>query len=102
MHIVHVDIKVNPESIDAFRLATLENARTSAREPGVARFDFLQNIEDPARFTLVEVYRTPEDVAKHKQTAHYAGWNESVATMMAEPRTRLVFTNMFPPDEGWG
>jgi len=102
MHIVHVDIKVNPESIDAFRLATLENARTSAREPGVARFDFLQNIEDPARFTLVEVYRTPEDVAKHKQTAHYASWNESVATMMAEPRTRLVFTNMFPPDEGWG
>ncbi len=102
MHIVHVDIKVKPEAIDTFRSATLENARNSAREPGISRFDFLQNTEDAARFTLVEVYRSPEDVAKHKQTAHYAKWNETVAPMMAEPRAREVFTNLFPPDEGWG
>jgi len=102
MHIVHVNIKVKPEAIDAFRLASLENALHSAREPGIARFDFLQDAEDPAHFTLVEVYRGPEDVAQHKQTAHYAAWNEAVAAMMAEPRTKMVFTNLFPPDEGWG
>ncbi len=102
MHIVHVDIKVKPDAIDAFRMATLENARNSAREPGIARFDFLQNAEEPARFTLVEAYRTGDDVARHKQTAHYAAWNEAVASMMAEPRTRQVFTNLFPPDEAWG
>jgi quinol monooxygenase YgiN len=102
MHIVHVHIKVKPEAIDAFRMATLENAQNSAGEPGIARFDFLQNAEDAARFTLVEVYRSTEAVAIHKQTSHYAKWNETVAGMMAEPRTREVFRNLFPPDEGWG
>jgi len=102
MHIVLVNIKVKPEAIDAFRVASRENALNSAREPGIARFDFLQDTEDPAHFTLVEVYRTADDVAKHKQTAHYATWNESVASMMAEPRTRVVFTNLFPPDNDWG
>ena len=102
MHIVHVHIMVKQESIDAFCRATLENARNSIREPGVARFDFLRNAEDPARFTLVEVYRAHEDVAKHKQTAHYETWNQTVASMMAEPRTREVLANLFPGDEGWG
>ena len=102
MHIVHVHITVKPEAVDAFRQATLQNARNSVREPGVARFDFLQDAEDPLRFTLVEVYRTPDDVARHKQTAHYASWNETVAPMMEEPRRREVFSNLFPPDEAWG
>ena len=101
MHIVHVFITVNPESIDAFRLATIDNARNSLQEPGVARFDFLEDVEQPGHFTLVEVYRTSEDGSRHKETAHYRRWAEVVAGMMAAPRTRTVLTNVFPGDDGW-
>ncbi|OJH40688.1 antibiotic biosynthesis monooxygenase [Cystobacter ferrugineus] len=99
--VVHVQIRVKPESIDAFREATLANARQSVKEPGVARFDVIQDSEDPTRFVLVEVYRTPEAPAAHKETAHYLTWRDTVASMMAEPRTSRKFTNLFPADEGW-
>ncbi|MFY0579808.1 putative quinol monooxygenase [Cystobacter fuscus] len=99
--VVHVQIRVKPESIDAFRAATLANASQSVKEPGVARFDVIQDSEDPTRFVLVEVYRTPEAPAAHKETAHYLTWRDTVASMMAEPRTSRKFTNLFPSDEGW-
>ena len=102
MHIVHVFISVIPESVEAFRLATLDNARNSLQEPGVARFDFLEDVEQPGHFTLVEVYRTAEDAGRHKDTAHYKRWAEAVAGMMASPRTRAVYRNLFPADSGWG
>jgi quinol monooxygenase YgiN len=102
MHIVHVFISVIPESVEAFRLATLDNARNSLQEPGVARFDFLEDVEQPGHFTLVEVYRTTEDASRHKETAHYKRWAEAVAGMMASPRTRAVHRNLFPADSGWG
>jgi quinol monooxygenase YgiN len=102
MHIVHVFISVLPESVEAFRLATLDNARNSLREPGVARFDILEDAEQPGRFTLVEVYRTTADAARHKETAHYKRWAETVGGMMAAPRTRSAYRNVFPADEGWG
>lgn len=101
MHIVHVFISVVPESIEAFRQATIDNARNSLQEPGVARFDFLEDTEQPGRFTLVEVYRTPDDAARHKETPHYKRWAEAVAGMMAAPRTRTVFRNITPSDDGW-
>jgi quinol monooxygenase YgiN len=101
MYIVHVHIHVKPECIEAFKEATLENARNSLQEAGVVRFDVLQQADDPTRFVLVEVYRTPEDPAKHKKTAHYNRWREVAEPMMAEPRTRVVYANVFPPDEGW-
>ena len=96
MFIVHVQVHVKPECVDAFRAATLENARSSVREPGIARFDVVQDNADPAHFVLVEVYRTPDDPAKHKETAHYAKWRDAVADMMAEPRTSAKFANVFP------
>jgi (4S)-4-hydroxy-5-phosphonooxypentane-2,3-dione isomerase len=99
--VVHVQIRVKPDSIDAFRAATLANASQSVKEPGVARFDVIQDSEDPTRFVLVEVYRTPEAPAAHKETAHYLTWRDTVASMMAEPRTSRKFTNLFPSDEGW-
>ncbi len=95
MYIVHVHIRVKPEFIQAFQEATLENARNSVREPGVARFDVIQQADDPARFVLVEVYRTPDDPAKHKETAHYNRWREVAEPMMAEPRTRVVYNDVF-------
>ena len=102
MFIVHVQVHVKPECVDAFRAATLENARSSVREPGIARFDVMQDNADPAHFVLVEVYRTPDDPAKHKGTAHYAAWRDTVADMMSEPRSSAKFTNAFPDDDGWG
>jgi autoinducer 2-degrading protein len=102
MFIVHVHVHVKPESVEAFQEATLENARNSVQEPGIARFDVLQELEDPTRFVLVEVYRTPEDPARHKETAHYQTWRETVAEMMAESRHSLKYANLFPGDEGWG
>jgi len=101
MFIVHVSIHVRPEDIAVFKDATLENARNSIQEPGVARFDVMQQQDDPTRLLLVEVYRTPEDAASHKETAHYKKWRDTVAQMMAEPRTSVKYTNVFPDEKGW-
>jgi len=101
MFIDHVAVHVRPETIAAFKDATLENARNSIQEPGVARFDVMQHQDDPTRFLLVEVYRTPDDPVRHKETAHYKKWRDTVAHMMAEPRTNIKYTNVFPDEEGW-
>jgi quinol monooxygenase YgiN len=101
MLIVHVYVHVKPEFIDAFREATVENATNSVEEPGIARFDVMQQSDDPARFLLVEMYRTPEAAARHKETAHYAKWRDTVAPMMAVPRTSIKYTNIFPADEAF-
>jgi quinol monooxygenase YgiN len=101
MFIVHVHVCVKPDCIAAFRDATLENARHSLQEEGIARFDVLQQQDDATNFVLVEVYRTIEDAAKHKETAHYAKWRDSVADMMATPRRSVKYENVFPPDREW-
>lgn len=101
MIVVHVFVHVKPDSIDAFREATIDNARNSVLEPGIARFDVLQQADDPARFVLVEIYRTAEDTIRHKETAHYARWRDAVASMMAEPRTNIKYANVFPDDAGF-
>ena len=102
MFIVHVFVHVKPEDIDAFKAATIENAVNSVRETGVARFDVIQQQDDPSRFVLVEVYRTPDDANRHKETAHYLKWRDTVAGMMAEPRSSIKFSNIFPDEQGWG
>ena len=101
MFIVHVFAHVKPNQVEAFRAATLENARNSIQEPGIARFDVIQQQDDPARFVLVEVYRTSDAPARHKETAHYQKWRDTVADMMAEPRTSVKYTNVFPDEQGW-
>jgi quinol monooxygenase YgiN len=101
MLIVHVHVSVKPESVEAFKAATIENASASLGEPGVARFDVIQQQDDPSKFVLVEVYRSPEAAAAHKETAHYAEWRDTVAPMMAEPRRSVKYSNIFPGDEGW-
>ena len=101
MLIVHIHVHVKPEFVEAFRAASLENARNSIQEPGIARFDVIQQMDDPTRFILVEVYRTVDDPARHKETPHYARWRDTVAEMMAEPRTAVKFANLFPEDSGW-
>ncbi len=101
MFIVHVFVHVKPECVEAFKAASLENAQNSVQEPGIARFDVLQQQDDPTRFVLVEVYRTPDDPARHKETAHYQKWRDTVADMMAEPRSSIKYTNLFPDDRGW-
>jgi quinol monooxygenase YgiN len=92
---------VKPECVAAFIAATRENARQSVREPGIARFDVAQQADDPTRFVLVEAYRNPEAPAAHKETAHYATWRDTVAPMMASPRTSVKFGSLFPEDSGW-
>ncbi|MEW6747097.1 MAG: antibiotic biosynthesis monooxygenase [Planctomycetota bacterium] len=107
MLIVQVQVHVKADRVEAFREATRENARHSLQEPGVARFDVIQQRDDPTRFVLVEVYRTESDPARHKETAHYKKWRDTVAAMMAEPRASLQYVNVFPDDDfrgrgGWG
>lgn len=102
MFIVHVSVQVKPGMEEAFKSASLENARNSIQEPGVARFDVLQQQDNHTLFMLVEVYRTPQDPARHKETAHYAAWRDAVEPMMARPRSSVKFDNCFPPGEGWG
>ena len=102
MLIVHVHVHVKPEHVGAFREATLENARHSVEEPGVLRFDVIEERGRPERFVLVEIYRTEDDAAKHKETAHYLAWRDRVAEMMADPRSSVKYEAAFPIDElGW-
>jgi quinol monooxygenase YgiN len=101
MLIVHVHVQVKAEWVEAFGAASFENARQSVQEPGIARFDVVQQADDPTRFVLVEVYRTDDAPAQHKETAHYATWRDTVADMMAEPRRSMKYRNVFPDDAGW-
>jgi quinol monooxygenase YgiN len=101
MLIVHVHVRVKPECVEAFKEITLANARASVQEPGVARFDVVQQKDDPTRFVLVEAYRTADAPARHKETAHYAAWRDAVAALQAEPRHSVKYTNLFPTDATW-
>ena len=101
MLIVHVHVTVKPDCIEAFKEATIDNARNSRKEPGIARFDVIQQNDDPTRFVLVEVYRSVAATAAHKETAHYAAWRERAEPLMAAPRTRQQYTNVSPGEEGW-
>ena len=101
MLVVHVHVQVKPDGIEAFRAASIENARHSVQEPGIARFDVVQQSDDPTRFVLVEVYRDAEAPARHKETAHYAKWRDAVADLMAEPRRSVKYVSLFPEDAGW-
>jgi autoinducer 2-degrading protein len=101
MLIVHVHVHVKPESVADFRQATIENARSSVQEPGIARFDFVEQQDDRTRFVLIEVYRSAEAAAAHKETAHYAKWRDAVATMMAEPRHSVKYNCVFPEPQDW-
>jgi quinol monooxygenase YgiN len=101
MFIVHVHVHVKPEFIDAFREASAENASQSVHESGIARFDVIQQADDPSRFVLVEIYRSVDATAQHKETAHYAKWRDTVAPMMAEPRTSVKYANAYPPDDAF-
>jgi (4S)-4-hydroxy-5-phosphonooxypentane-2,3-dione isomerase len=101
MFIVHVSVQVHPEKIDAFIAATIENARNSIREPGIARFDVAEQQDAPGSFMLVEVYRNTEAAAAHKETAHYKKWRDTVADMMAQPRSSVKYRNLFPDEQGW-
>jgi quinol monooxygenase YgiN len=99
MNIVLVHVHVKPEFVDAFKQASAENASNSVKEAGIARFDVIQQNDDPTRFILVEVYKDVEASAAHKETAHYAKWRDTVAEMMAEPRQGIKYTNIFPAEE---
>jgi quinol monooxygenase YgiN len=101
MVIVHVFVHVKPEAVEAFKAASIENARHSVKEPGVARFDVIQQQDDPTRFVLLEAYRAVSDPARHKETSHYQKWRESVADMMAEARTAITYANVYPDDIKW-
>jgi autoinducer 2-degrading protein len=101
MLVVHVHVHVKPDYVESFREASIANASNSIQESGVARFDVIQQNDAPTRFILVEVYRTADDPARHKETTHYKKWRDTVADMMAEPRQAVKFTNAFPDDEGW-
>ena len=96
MLIVHVQIQVKPEQVDAFKAACIENSRNSVQEPGIARFDVLQQQDDPTRFVLVEIYRSALAPAAHKETAHYREWALAVADMMAVPRSSVKFDRVYP------
>jgi len=101
MNIVYVHVHVKPEFVEAFKQVTIENASNSVKEEGIARFDVVQQTNDPARFILVEEYKTAEASIAHKETAHYAKWRDTVAEMMSEPRQGIKYTNIFPEDAGW-
>jgi quinol monooxygenase YgiN len=98
MLVVHVHVHVKPDCVESFKQASIENARQSLKEAGVARFDVMQHQDDPARFVLVEAYRTLEATMTHKESRHYQTWRDTVAPMMAEPRSSVKFAKVYPTD----
>lgn len=96
MHVTLVHIQVKPEHVQDFIAATGRNHEGSVQEPGCLRFDVLQSADGPNRFILYEAYRSAEDAAAHKQTAHYLAWRDAVATWMAEPRKGVPYVGLFP------
>jgi (4S)-4-hydroxy-5-phosphonooxypentane-2,3-dione isomerase len=101
MYIVLVHLHIKAEYNDQFKQATFENARNSIQEAGIIRFDVIQQIEDPDRFALIEVYRSPEDQLKHRETKHYQIWKDAVGEMMAEPRQGVKYESLFPDEPDW-
>lgn len=101
MLILIVNIQIKPDRIEAFRAATVENARHSLQEPGIVRFDVLQQTDDPARFVLYEVYRDAAGPVAHKEQPHYQAWLAKVDDMFAEPRTRALYSSVYPADQSW-
>ena len=101
MLVAHVHVHVKTECVEAFKEASIANARESIKEPGIAGFNLVQQQDDPARFVLVEAYRTPGAPAAHKETKHYQAWRDAVAPMMAEPRSSVRYGNLFPEDSAW-
>ena len=102
MFIIHVFVHVKPDKVEEFKSASMENASNSVKEPGIARFDVIQQQDDPGQFVLLEVYRTENDPARHKETQHYQKWRDTVEDMMAEPRRAIKYRNIFPDENGWG
>jgi (4S)-4-hydroxy-5-phosphonooxypentane-2,3-dione isomerase len=101
MVIVHVFVKIKPDMTEPFKAATLKNAQNSIKEPGILRFDFIQQEDDPLCFLLVEVYKDSNAVAQHKETSHYAEWREKAEHMIAQPRTSTRYVGIFPEDKEW-
>lgn len=101
MLVVHVHVRVRPEHLEAFLAQTRRNAAASLEEPGVRRFDVLQQEGEPAHVVLNEVYVDQSAADAHKQTEHYARWRDAVAGMMAEPRASTRFAALFPAEDGW-
>lgn len=94
MLIVHVHVRVTPDHVDAFIDATEANVRASVQEPGIARFECIQQTDDPTRFLLIEIYKSADDPAHHKGTPHYAVWRDAVEAMMAEPRRSVKYRHL--------
>ena len=101
MLVVHIQIQVKREYVEAFIEATRKNSQASLKEPGVARFDVVQQADDPTRFVFVEAYKTPDAPAAHKQTAHYAAWRDAVEPMMQVPRTNVKYESLCPDEARW-
>ncbi len=98
MLVVHVFVHVKAEHVEAFKAATVDNASHSIKEAGIIRFDVVQQADDPTKFVLIEVYHNSDAPTQHKETAHYLRWRDAVASMMAEPRQSIKYTNIFPAD----
>ncbi|HRB96643.1 MAG TPA: antibiotic biosynthesis monooxygenase [Nitrosomonas sp.] len=96
MYVTIVYVSVKPEKVQAFKEACRSNHENSILEPGNVRFDILQSADDPAKFVFYEAYKTPQDAAAHKQTAHYLAWRDTVADWMAEPRKGIVYDGLYP------
>lgn len=96
MYVTIVYTSVKPEKVEAFKEACRLNHENSIREPGNIRFDILQSADDPAKFVFYEAYKTQQDAATHKETAHYLAWRNTVADWMAEPRKGIVYDGLYP------
>ena len=98
MHIVHVLFNVKKECIDKFKEISKENAENSLREEGIVRFDVMQEQDNNSRFILQEIYLSPGEQLKHRETEHFKKWKSQVNDLLVEEYTFIKYTNLFPSD----
>ncbi len=97
MIIAHIYVQVNADHLETFIAAITENARQSVQEPGILRFDVMQQADDPTKFVFVEIYEGDDAVAAHRDSAHFKAYREAAGDLIVA-REVVRYNTIFPSE----
>ena len=94
---------IKPEFVEAYRDAIVENARHTLLEPGIIRFDVLQDKKNPTHFSLFEAYQDAAARETHLTMPYFLKWKETVLgqEMFAQKGHGDEFDAVFPQADAW-
>jgi quinol monooxygenase YgiN len=95
MFVLQVNIRIKPESVDAFMKKLDENAREARKEAGCKQFEVLVDPADKAKIMLYEVYKDEAAFEAHQQTPHFKKYVAEAVPLLAS-RERHVWKRVSP------